>query len=251
MKYLYLFIFIILFSCINEKKCIDKYIDTTYIQEYSVVNDTCDSSKNVNYFINDVLIMAGKGNWIYKQGNWIYYNNKDIVTEGSFENSNPIGKWKYKNFGEINWVVLDGEGLNFKIAIPDNWVFIKNNNTVAIFNSSNLQEHDLKISVTVIEYKDPIKNWVENIIKDLKEEEKFFDIKSKKIKYEGFNEVYEIEYLAKFEGYGNYRSRDLIYKTKNKIYVLNSNFNVESNFAYWIIKDQIINSFKIIINDEY
>lgn len=233
-------------SCNKENKCIKTVKDTATIQEYNVVKDTCnvfEKKSHVSYFINDTIVMEGYGDRFNKQGIWEYYNKGKSITKGKFINSDPIGIWKYKNFGKIEWVTIDNIDGNYKLSIPKGWKKHLKINMVDIVNDTILDNFNMKIEIRILKMTMPFDELFKNLSRDLKKENK--DIKLKKtVTIEGSN-CFFIKNKGDFIDGSTFDIHNFYIEYNNKIYSISIYVKEGSNYAYNIIEEQIMRSFRL------
>jgi len=252
MKKTYLSILLInLISCNKRDKCVKKYIDKVFLKELVVIKDTCKTFENyssVKYYFKGGILMSGFGDRAFKQGNWKFFNKNEIVTEGFFKESEPIGTWKYESIGKIDWSTYIDESSGFGFSVPKNWSNLKEKNTVAFFNSTNLDNHNLKISVTVTNVNESLDVWVKKFLNYL-EKENVNDLKSKKIDITGLKKSYEINYLRKYKGIGKFIISEFIFIFDSKVFIVSTSLKLGSVYDFTIINEQMLYSFKMYKKD--
>lgn len=235
-------------SCNEKNKCIKRVKSTVFIQEYITEIDSCntmDKYSKIDYFQNDTILMSGFNDRIAKQGKWSFYDKGELITKGLFKDSNPIDNWSYKNFSEIDWTIYQDNFNGFQISIPKNWTIGTENNTTAFFDSKDLEDHNLKISVTIAKLDGEIEKWINGFNNYLKSNDKNYNIKFKKLDLIDIEECYEFEYNSFYENIGEFTNSEFLFIFNGKAYVVSSSLKTDTNRAFSIIKEQIMFSFKM------
>jgi len=246
--YILIIIAIGIFSCNKKYNCIKSFKDTGSIKGYLIVKDTCnvfEKKSHESYYINDTLIMAGYGNRFVKQGVWEYYNKGEKITQGKFNNSSPLGIWNYKNFGNIEWVKKENTDEGYQLSLPKSWKIIKlDQNSMDAVNDTNLSKFNVKIEINIQKEDVSIDNLYINLSNKFKKENKeSFKIK-KWVTLDGIN-TFEFEIKSKFGDGSVFNTNSIYFKLNNKIYSISIYVREGSNYAYEIIKEQIMWSFRM------
>jgi len=246
---LYIIIVLSFFSCNKKNSCVKTFIDNETIIEYYVVKDTCNVFENnahESYFFNDTLTMEGYGNRFVKQGIWEYYNKGKSITKGKFINSNPIGSWEYKNFGEIKWIIVENTDGNYQLSLPKSWKTIKlDANSMDVVNDTILNNFKMKIEISIQKTDIPIDDLFNRISNNI---EKAKNYKLKKwVTFDGLN-CFLIENKYKSDDASVFNSSEIFIEYDSKIYSISIYKREEANDAFDVIQEQILRSFRINSN---
>lgn len=242
-----------LLSCTTKKNCITKFKDSESITEFIVLKDSCNVFENNSYevyYINDTIIMSGYGNRFLKQGDWEYYHKGEIITKGEFKNSNPIGIWNYKNFGKVEWVIKENIDGKYHLSLPKSWKIIKANHiSMETVNDTILDNFNVKIEIDVVKADISLDDLYVNISDKFKNEnEEFFKIK-KWVTLDGVKS-FLFEFKTKFRDDNVFIVNNIYFEFNNEIYSISIYVRESSNYAYKIIEEQIIRSFRGIRNSK-
>ncbi|NQX83002.1 MAG: hypothetical protein HRT66_13560 [Flavobacteriaceae bacterium] len=242
-KIWYILLGVVLMSCNQENKCIKTRIDNTFLKEYVVEIDTCNTfegSSHVKYFYKDSLFMSGFGDRNNRQGYWGFFKNNEIITKGVFNDFGPKGVWKYKNIGEIDWSYYINEEEGYSFSVSDKWEGQHVAGGIAFHNSKNI------IISVLVSYDDRSIDSILNDV-DYKKKNGVYNVKIKKtINFKkNIDEFYEYTCNSIYQEMGDVRNSCFIYKVNNKIYLMNIFLKTGSEYDYTIIVDQILHSFRI------
>lgn len=255
----------VMFSCKKEtkkkvnKNCISKSIDAAFLEKYFVVSDSCETFNGypkVKYFDNNnKLIMEGYSERYLKESEWRFFNEDNIkVVTGLFVNSEPKNVWKFKDIGDINWLVHEDLKNGYRFSYPKEWneFTFQEGSMIGFSNSNDLKDQSLVITITAGNLSDLSTNfstYCENMIDSFKSDDKILGFESKKIDMDDVDEVYEFRYHTA-ENKKQFISNELLFNYKGKVYVFSSTMSEKSNYDYSIIREVITTSFKILPNSE-
>lgn len=239
---------IVISSCSTNNSCIKTFKDSQLFKEYIVNKDTCNIFENkphLSYYLNDTLIMSGFGNRLIKEGLWKFYNNGEIITSGVFKNANPEGKWNYKNFGDIDWEFYKNKDGNYVLSLPKNWKIVNLTPiSMEIVNDTILDNFDVKIVTESLPSDISFDELYSNISTKFKKEAgEYFKIK----KWIASDEVntFVFEYKTNFSDGSIFKVSSRYYKFNDQVYSISIYIRDGLNYAYDIIEEQIMWSFKI------
>lgn len=243
---------VLFLSSCNKEKCIKEYIDNSYLKEYYVIQDYCENYDNyskISYYYNNLLAMEGYGERNNKQGEWRFFNAKNYITKGKFNNSFPIGTWNYLKLKNIEWEKFYNDNQNFVISIPKKWRKIIGSNKKEYMFLDNENDFNLKIGVTFGSTDKKLKDFIDDYITFIKNNQSAEKIVSKKINYKEKElnfECYELNYLNITPNLTEHKTTLLVYKYDNTVFFVSSVLKENSSADYKILQEQIMYSFKIV-----
>ncbi|NVK53381.1 MAG: hypothetical protein HWD85_10645 [Flavobacteriaceae bacterium] len=245
----------LIISCntvMKKNKCISKVYDTSLIQKYLVVTDSCktfEGYNNISYYNNSRLVMSGYSERNFKQGEWSFYNLKKEIIKGSFKNSQPIGEWKFIDIGNISWKNYQNLEKGYKFSFPKKWessAFV-DGNMIGVSNSSNQSEQDFFVSITSGEINElnlSLEDYIKSLHNRFNDNKDVKNLKQKKIYVEGLKDAYEFKYDTKNMGI-ELSSNEMIYISNDRIYAVSVIIRKGTSYDYSILKEIIMTSFKI------
>ncbi len=231
-----------------SKTCNYVLKDERSLKEYFVYVDSCNTYngfKSVKYFSNDGFSMTGYNDRLSKQGRWKYFRKDDVKAEGNFKNGNPIGLWKFKDFENCNWKIVEDEIDGYVIYLPNYWSIIENKklSLLAVYDKNNIEAANVNIVVST--YETSISGIIKADNKSLLLNQDISELEVKKLYITNFDEVYQRKYKINYEGLDHLVFQSIYgRKNMNKVYTLTVNSVYNEYNDYFMLFEPIVSSLK-------